>query len=289
MPRARVAQTDGLHRTEPDGVRTALRHDFDGHAALVNIFSLFKRVQLRAFRRAQRLVKRFVFRPVHRTVEIVLVAAAIVPRRAERVLHIDALRRNDRRRSVKKAEKTAAKTADALAQRLGRKRSRRDDHGSVRRDRRDLLAHDGDVRVGFDARGDRFGEQIPVHRERSARRHAAGQRRFDADGAEHPHLLLQKSGRRCEPFRLERIGTDQFREFVRFVRRGKPHRLHFRQCYRQACRGQLRRSFHTGKPAADHQAITHRSYLPYLPSFCARLSFQSRSSRPGRQVRRPFS
>ena len=87
---------------------SALCHDFNGHAALVDLrVHHVKIVNGRALRGDKRFIKRIVLLFVHRAVDVIVVAL-IVAGGCEAVLHIKAFTRDDRCGGIEKAERTAA-------------------------------------------------------------------------------------------------------------------------------------------------------------------------------------
>lgn len=82
------------------------------------------------------------------------------------------------------------------------------------------------------SRRHRAGKRVPIHGERAARRHLAGESRRHAYAAKPPHLFLKQPRRAVQPLGLQRVGTHQLRESLPVMGRGVLSRLHLGQFHR---------------------------------------------------------
>ena len=102
-----------------------------------------------------------------------------------------------------------------------------------------------------DGRGDFGGEDLAVHRERVAARHARLAGRFEQQRIEPAQFFLEQPRRRVLLFGFERIAAHQFRQPVGLVRRRTPYRTHLVQHHVAAAPRHLPGRFGAREPAAD--------------------------------------
>ena len=217
--RLRVFEADGLQRAEEQRAFPARSHDLDGHAALEE-HGLFKTVQLRCFRRRQRLPESAVLFFCHRAVDVGRLALAVA-RSAIGLRHVDGFERHDgSRRIVKVKGRIAHHLAQAGGERTVRQRAgRHDGHGILfSRNRLDAHPHDLDARVRRELLSDKAREALAVDGERTARRHASRVRRCHDERAETAHLLLEDADGVLKTRAAQRIAADELGEVRRLVR-----------------------------------------------------------------------
>ncbi len=199
----------------------------------------------------------------------------------------------------KKLSPPAAQPGDILRQRPGRQRTGGHHHNSVGWDRVHPLPPHGDERVRQYSRRHRAGKRVPIHGERAARRHLAGESRRHAYAAKPPHLFLKQPRRAVQPLGLQGVGTHQLRESLPVMGRGVLSRLHLGQFHRHPRLRDGPGRLAARQPRADDSDSIHRpippparpSPAPPGPRPRHGALFQSRSPRSGRQHRRcaPFS
>ena len=203
MACARITQADRLERAVADRIRPAPRHDFNWHTALVHtFFSLVKVVQRRRLGRAQRLIKRLVLLFIKRAVDIIAVSA-IIARGEKHPVQIERFIRHNRRGRVVKTERPAAQLGNTRRKRVRCERPGCNHRQTVKRDIRHFAGHNLNQSVGADTLCHERRKRVAIHRERPAGRYA---RRFgagDCQRAEHAHFLLEHTGGRAKPARLE--------------------------------------------------------------------------------------
>ena len=172
LPRARVGQADGAERPEGQRLPPARRQHLHRQAALKETGILpLEAVQRDTLRRHQRFHETVVLLLRQRAVDVVGITPPITgsPKRDG---HINRIGGHDGSQRVVEVQVLLARQrGDTLRQRVGGEGAGGDD-GRAIGDRRHLLPHHADVRVGLDAASDLGGEQFPVHRQRTAGWHA---------------------------------------------------------------------------------------------------------------------
>ena len=150
VPGARITQANRLERAETHRIRPAGSHHLDGHAPLVNATLFVKRMKLCALGVEQRLIKRFIFRFVHRAVDIVVLPAPAIAGLGKSMIQIDTVRADNRRSRVIKTQALSAQGKDIPRKRIGGKRPGRHNRNSLRWDRRHLPMFNLDALMGAD-------------------------------------------------------------------------------------------------------------------------------------------
>ena len=148
----------------------------------------------------------------------------------------------------------AGRIQDRLAERRRGKRSGGDDGEAVGRIRQ--AGHFGapqlDGRLVLDCLLHRVGEARAVHGERLTGWHLVAVGSGHDERARAPQLLVQEAhGVALGIVGAERVGADQLREPVRYVRLGGAHRPHLPELDRSAAAGDLPRRLAAGEAAAD--------------------------------------
>ena len=162
LPGFGVRQSHGLQGTVAQGVRAPAGHDLHRHTALEHILIL-EAVDLRLLGGGQLLHKGNVLLLVHGAVDIVR-GAPVVPGLPPGLLHIDGLRCDQRRGSVKKVQipGIAKIPADGLAQAVGGQRAGGDDDRPLRHLGHFFRNH-RNIGVTANLFRDHFGKAAPVH------------------------------------------------------------------------------------------------------------------------------
>ena len=127
FPRLRVSQTARLEGAVAERIVSAARHDLDGHAALEDVFIL-KAVYARFLRGRERLPEGIVLLLRHRAVDVVR-RPLVVARGEKRRIHVDALKRHERRGGIEKVQRVpvADLFGDGGGERVARQGARGDD------------------------------------------------------------------------------------------------------------------------------------------------------------------
>ena len=133
------------------------------------------------------------------------------------------------------------------------------------RNGRNLLAHDGNTRVGRDQTRHLAGKALPVHRQRRAGRNPAHLGGAHHHRPEPAHFFLQHADGVIQLVAAERVAADQLRELIGLVHVGRADRTHLVQHDRHARRRSLPRRFAAGETAADDVKSSHDS-LPDIPN-----------------------
>ena len=288
---ARIAQPDGLHRSESERVLASPRHDLHGHAALENA-AVVKAVDGRLLCRRERLPERRILISRHRTVDIIR-RAAVIARGEKSARHIDAVEGHDRRgRIVEMQIFVRTEGGDSVAQGVACQRAGRDDD-LAGRDLRHLPRLQRDVRMRADALRDHPRIARAVNGERAAGWDPVRVGASDDEAAQAPHLLLQQTDGVRQVVAAEGIGTDELGKIGRDVRGRHLRRLHLDEADADAALRHLPRRLASGKAGAyDGNLRVHLSSPLSLSSACGSLTFspsfrRRMSSRPA--LRRPSS
>ena len=179
------------------------------------------------------VIKSLVLLLIHRTVEVIVLAASVISRLSEGTGFINTLIRNDRSRRIKKAERTAAKLLDFFGKSIGSKRTCGNDNVALW-NIRNLTALKLDERMRLYFFGYHTGKFITVNSECTACRNAAFFCTFNADRTESFHFGFEQSCRRADTLSLERVGADKLCEHICFVCGRMFLRLHLGYCHGNA-------------------------------------------------------
>ena len=264
-PRARVVESHGLHRAEAERLAPTTRHLLDGHAPL-EVRDLVELVARELIGHRQGVDERFVFRLVHRAVQI---RAAVVgpfhrllavPRGAEDNRVIERLLRHDRRDGIVEGERLHSESlANGRRKPVAGEGAGRDD--ARRWKLGDLLAHHGDVRVRQDPIVHRRAEQVAVHRERAAGRDARFIGRRQDDRTERAHLGLEQPVRVGDLGALEGVRAHQLGELVGLMCLRAAYPAHLVQHHPVATLGELPGGLASGEPASDDMDFLRRAHV----------------------------
>ena len=182
-------------------------------------------MNIRRFRRQQRIHKRVVLFFRHRAVQIVV--TAVIAGLAEHLVHVQRFRRDNRGSRIVEIQRFQPRqTADGFAQRVAGQRPSRNNHRAIR-DFRDFPADDLHQRMLPQTFRDMPGERLTINSQRTARRNARQIRRFHHQRVHQAHFFLQQADGVRQAIAAQRVRADQLRKQRAVMRRGHLLRLHF--------------------------------------------------------------
>ena len=216
-------------------------------------------MQLRRFRRRQRLPESAVLLFCHRAVDVGRLALAVA-RSAIGLRHVDGFERHDgSRRIVKVKGRIAHHLAQAGGERTVRQRAGcHDGHGVLfSRNRLDAHPHDLDARMRRQLLRDVAREALAIDGKRTARRHASRIRRRHDERAQAAHLLLENADGVLKSRTAQRIAADKLGEVRRLVRRGRCDGAHLVEQDLDAALGSLPGGLAAGESRARDDDLLH--------------------------------
>ena len=263
-----IGDPDRLHRPEPQRLASAPGHLFGRHAAL-EIGRLVELVRRELVGGRERVDECFVLFPVHRAVEVrarrilgALHCLLVPARSAKRHALVDALRGNDGSNGIVERQRLDAQpSADRLAERVAGERSGGDD-GRRCREGGHLATLHPDPRVGHDPLVHPRGEQLAVHRECAAGRHARLVSGHEDHRPEFAHLGLEQAVGVGDLGALERVGADELGEPVGLVSGSAQEGAHLAQDHVMAARRELPGGLAPSQATADDLNHDARSNHP---------------------------
>ncbi len=260
MPVRGIAQADGLHGAEAQGVAAAAGEDLDGQAAF-EVVELLPFLGFGGLGGEQGVEEAVVLGAVHGAVDVV--GGALVPAGGEvDALHVDGFGIDDGGDGIVEGQVPGAGDAlDLLAERVGGERAGGEDGALACRSASsaracDLLANHADVGLGGDGFGDAAGELDAIDGEGVARRDGRFVGNAQKRGAAAAHLLLEQPGRGVGRLAFEGVGADQFAEVGGLVGGGEArlavdHGAHLVEIDLAAEARGGERGFRAGEAAAD--------------------------------------
>jgi hypothetical protein len=252
-----VGQPHGLERAEPRRVLSLARDLLDGLARLEQVARL-EVAQNRAVGVDELADEGLVLLFVERCVQVIALLGALrvgcvlVAALSEHTCHVERFRRDDRRRRVEEGKRLLpGKVRDVRGESIARERARRHDDGrcagSERLDRRDLAAHERDVRALLERFRHMAGKLVSVDRERAAGRNGVGLRLAVEERPEPVELVLLHTGGRCRLHALERVRAHELRRVPGLVHRRAHRGAHLVQLHPEAAACELQGRLASGK------------------------------------------
>ena len=259
-----VGEAHGFHGAVAEGFRPALRHHFNGQAAVEIGRGFFPFLEVTLVAIVQGLDEGFVLRLVHGAIDVVLAGAAIVKTWANLVvarlepghIHVDRFPVNDRGNGIKKCEVfLTCQSTHGLGE--GRGRQRPGGHNDIVPFRRWQPGHfptfDCDQGMGLNSPGHFGRKPVPIHRQSSTCRNLMQCRHRHDQRARITHFLVQQAhGIVVLVVAAERVGANEFGQTIGLVGVGCHMGTHFVQHH-----GHTRLGRSPGGLAARHAPANH--------------------------------
>ena len=215
-------------------------------------------MRLRFFCYSQFPYEILIFLFIHRTVDIIR-CSLIITGSEERGIHIDRIRRNDRRHRIKEMQRELRTgLLDLLRQRIAGKRAGGNNDISIRYLGHFTMLH-RDIWVVLQMFCNKTGKTFPVHGQSTAGRDFCCVRTLHDQRAHPTHLFLQQANCIAQFIGAKRIGTDQFRKQRRLMCLRKMIRLHIDQSDRDMSAGKLPGAFRSCQSRSYNNNIIYHS------------------------------